>query len=192
MKRTVYIATFFVAGCVACDTASEYNRTIHTIDSLSGAVNAMASQVQVIDTVLLERLLNKYVYYSQFVKQQVNDTLTREEADQLKQFYEGGMALRDFKRNRSAILARAALINSQLSRLAGDAHEKSLNIESLSRFTMQEKFEATKLIETGYVQQKEYLQQLVQYRNAVKGVEELLRTRNNSQLPTIVKDTTGY
>jgi hypothetical protein len=79
-----------------------------------------------------------------------------------------------------------------LSRLAGDAHEKSLNIESLSRFTMQEKFEATKLIETGYVQQKEYLQQLVQYRNAVKGVEELLRTRNNSQLPTIVKDTTGY
>jgi hypothetical protein len=172
-----------------CSPVEVYDQKIRTLDSLSGAVNAMAVELSGIDTGLLKRSVSKYRYYKQFIKQRVNDTLNKVEADQLKQFFAGGEKLENFEKNRATILARTKLLNSQLVKLTEDARSRSASGETLSQFVQQEYMEAGKLVRSGYSQQKIFYQALEDFRNSIKGVEQLIMIRNNGQLPTIMRDT---
>jgi len=191
MKISVYTSCFLCAIFFfgSCSKAGLYEQKSKSIDSLSGAINSIVKELEKIDTVVLQRTVTRYIWYKEFIQQNLNDTITKEEADNLQQFYKSGQNLQNFVESRKKILDRAVLINSQLTKLSEDINTKAINTEQLSDYSADEKNEARKLIETVYQQQKLYHSGLEEFKNSIKGVELLIRSRNKGELPTIIKDT---
>lgn len=173
----------------SCNRAGMYEEKEKTVDSLSGAVNSIVKELRNSDTLVLQRSIARYTWYRQFIEQNVNDTITLEEADNLQHFYTSGKTLENFSQNRKVILARAILINAQLLELAKDIKNKTQSQEQLLAYSQYEKNQAAILIEAGYQQQKQFHAGLEEFKNSLRGVESLIRSRNKGELPTIIKDT---
>ena len=191
MKRVCYRICFIVT-CVllqACNKTDTYGQQVRTLDSLSGAVNATAKELEKTDTVILQKAITRFAYYRQFIQQNINDTIAKNEADNLQQFYVSGKNLEIFQANRMSLLARARLINSQLLKLTADVKNNALSTEQATQFILQEKNEAARLTDLGSSQKQVFYSGLEEFKNALRGVEQLIRSHNNGELPTIVKDT---
>lgn len=184
-----FFLCFLLFVCGACHKTDVYAEKTKTLDSLSGAINSMANELTKVDTIVLKKSVMRFIWYKQFINQNINDTITKLEADNLQNFYLSGQNLENFALNRKLILNRAALINSQIVKLEEDIRSKALNEELASKFTNNEKAAAGKLIEEGYRQQKLYHAGQKEFTNSLRGVELLIRSRNSGELPTIVKDT---
>jgi hypothetical protein len=182
----LFFAGFFFQSCNRNDV---YAIKIKTLDSLSGAVNAHAKEIEKVDTIILAKAILRFDQYKQFILQNVKDTITKSEADFIQQFYTSGKSLTSFDLNRRSLKARTSLINSQLEKLKSDAKNNLLPEEKLIEFTDLEKKEANSLIEASNKQQQLFYTSLQEFKTALKGVEYLIKARNNGQLPTVVKDT---
>jgi hypothetical protein len=182
----LFFAGFFFQSCNRNDV---YAIKIKTLDSLSGAVNAHAKEIEKVDTIILAKAILRFDQYKQFIQQNVKDTITKSEADFIQQFYTSGKSLTSFDLNRRSLKARTSLINSQLEKLKSDAKNNLLPEEKLIEFTDLEKKEANSLIEASNKQQQLFYTSLQEFKTALKGVEYLIKARNNGQLPTVVKDT---
>jgi len=192
IKFVTYI--FFLPGFIfllSCNHAELCSRQVKTLDSLNGAVTGMARELEKADTAMLQKAIARFNYYRQFIRQNINDTINKTEADNLQHFYVSGKALEDFSVNRRSILARAGLINSQLLKLTADAKSNAVEAAQLAEYLMREKSEAKNLVEAGTAQQKIFHESLQEFRICLSGIEQLIRARNNGELPTIVKDTTS-
>jgi hypothetical protein len=191
MKLIIHTACLLAAflSLASCTRTGQYEQKVKTLDSLGGAVNAMVRQLQEIDTLTLQRSVNRYNWYKQFISQHLNDTVTKEEADQLQHFYASGKSLEQISGNRRLILERAALLNTQLARLGEDLRNRSMSLEQLSHHARYETLEAARLIQAGYRQQKVFHASLEEFRLSLKSIELLIRSRNRGELPTIIKDT---
>jgi len=191
MREVFYTACFLLTVVFfgSCNGAGKYEEKEKTLDSLSGAINSIVKELKNCDTLVLQRSIARYTWYRQFIEQNVSDTISREEADNLQHFYTSGKTLENFSQNRKVILARSVLVNSQLLELAKDIKNKTMSPEQLSEYTQYEKKQAAILIEAGYEQQKKLHAGLEEFKNSLKGVELLIRSRNKGELPTIIKDT---
>jgi hypothetical protein len=185
------LVLLFFAGLFfqSCNKNDVYAAKIKTLDSLSGAVNTHATEMNKIDTIILAKAILRFDQYKQFIQQNVKDTVTKSEADFIQQFYTCGKSLAGFDLNRRSLKARTSLINSQLEKLKSDAKNNLLPEEKLIEFTDLEKKEANSLIEASNKQQQLFYTSLQEFKAALKGVEYLIKARNNGQLPTVVKDT---
>lgn len=186
---SLFLVTIFFGSCNKTDL---YEQKAKTLDSLSGAVSSIARELQTIDTIILQKSISRYTWYKQFIQQNINDTVNKDEADNLQQFYTCGKKLEDFSTNRKLILSRALLINQQLEKLGLDAKNKAISTDQLLYFSVYEKSEAAKLIATGYQQQKIFHSQFEEFKNSLRGVESLIRSRNKGELPTIIKDSISF
>jgi hypothetical protein len=181
----ITVAAFFGA----CNKTDVYEQKAKTLDSLNGAVNSVIRELQNMDTIILQKSVTRFNWYKQFIRQNVNDTISKMDADNLQHFYASGQNLENFLQNRKIILTRAGQLNAQLLKLSEDIKSKRLNVEYVSKYSFYEKEEAGKLIEAGSQQRKIFHISLEEYKNSLKGVELLIRSRNNGELPTIIKDT---
>ncbi|MCW3076233.1 MAG: hypothetical protein JWO32_842 [Bacteroidetes bacterium] len=166
-----------------------YETQLKSLDSLSGALNQKLTELRQVDTIILQKAISKYTNYRQFILQNVNDTVTKEEANQLQQFFVCGKNLLDFSDNRIAILARGTLINSQVNKLITDIKEHSIEENILIQCSLQEKENAQKLVIASYSQQQLFQANLQEFKLSLYGIENLIRSRNNGQMPTIIKDS---
>jgi len=189
----VFIHSLFICAFPvlfgACQKTDVYEQKAKTLDSLSGAINSMANELAKIDTILLKKSVARFTWYKQFILQNINDTINKQEADNLQHFYSSGQDLENFAESRKLILERAVLMNSQLEKLAEDIKTKKPDKEQISKFAEYEKTEGAKLIEAGYRQQKLFYTGKEEFTNSLKGVELLIRTRNHGELPVIVRDS---
>ena len=182
-----FISAILVFG--SCNKTDLYGQKTKTLDSLSGAINSMLQELKNVDTISLQKSLTRFNWYNEFIRENIHDTITKDEADNLRHFFTSGKDLENFSRNRKLILKRALLINSQLQKLTEDIKNKSLSTEQMSSYSHNEMNESTKLIEMGYEQQKLFHSRLEEFKNSLKGIELLIRSRNKGELPTIIKDT---
>ena len=127
------LVLLFFAGLFfqSCNKNDVYAAKIKTLDSLSGAVNTHATEMNKIDTVILAKAILRFEQYKQFIQQNVKDTVTKSEADFIQQFYTSGKSLAGFDLNRRSLKARTSLINSQLEKLKSDAKNNLLPEEKL-------------------------------------------------------------
>jgi hypothetical protein len=185
------LVLLFFAGLFfqSCNRNDIYAAKIKTLDSLNGAVNAHSKEINKVDTIILAKAILRFNQYKQFIQQNVNDTVTKSEADFIQHFYASGKSLESFNLNRQSLKARTSLINSQLEKLKSDAKNNLLPEDKLIEFTDLEKKEANALIEASNSQQQLFYTNLQEFKTALQGVEILIKSRNNGQLPTVVKDT---
>jgi hypothetical protein len=189
MKIACY--SFILLGSIlfqACGKHDVGAQKIKTLDSLGGSVNSMVKELERTDTVLLQKYLARFSYYSQFISENVHDTISKEQADNLRQFYEGGKNLEAYAHNRRIIIKRTRLVNSQLLKLSADLRENK-DPEVFSKFIFLEKQEASRLTEAGIQQQQKFHSGMEEFKNSLRGVEDLIKSRNRGELPTIIKDT---
>jgi hypothetical protein len=184
--------TFLLLALVVsqgCGKKDAYSKQIKTVDSLSGALNALVKELEKTDTLLLQRSVARFNDYSKFIEQHIRDTILKTEADNLQHFYAGGYCLENFVTTRKTLLARTVLVRSQLMKLARDIESHSAEPETLTRFIEHEANEAGSLMEVGYEQQRKFHAGFEEFKNSIHGVENLIRSRNRGELPTIIKDT---
>lgn len=175
-----------IQGCSKTDVYEEKTRTL---DSLSGALNSMVRELEKIDTISLKKYVTRFTHYRQFIRRSINDTISKSDADNLRHFYISGENLENFERNRRVMLSRADLINSQLLKLTADIKKRAMDADQITRHTSHEKKEAGKLMEAAHHQQRMFYSGMEEFKNSLRGVELLIRSRNNGELPTIIKDT---
>ena len=182
---------FFLAGLLlqSCNNNDIYSTEIKSLDSLSGALNLLKKEVNAIDTISLEKAIIRYNLYKQFIHQNVNDTILKIEADFLNRFYASGKNLESFKFNREQFSCRIDVVISQLDKLKHDTKNKLISEENVILYTNNEKKETGSIIEVSQNQLKLFYTAIQDFKLSLKGVEELIRSRNNGQLPVIVKDT---
>ena len=181
----------FFAGLVfqSCNRNDVYATETKSLDSLSGAVNELDKESDKTDTVILDKAILRFNQYKQFIQQNINDTVSKTEADFIQQFYMSGNILLNFNINRKSLRARTSLINSQLEKLKSDAKNNLHSEEQLIEFTNLEKKAANNLIEASHNQQQLFYTSLQDFKTALKGVENVIKARNNGLLPTVIKDT---
>src|SRR5688572_26976511 len=121
--RVFYHSLYFFGVLIlfsSCNHDDVYGQKIKTVDSLCGAVNAVTRKLEKTDTVALHKAITKFTHYKQFIEQNFNDTLDKQEADVLQRFYMNGENLENFSLNKHAMLLRLNLINLQLLKLRQD------------------------------------------------------------------------
>ncbi|MBX3165190.1 MAG: hypothetical protein KF900_11995 [Bacteroidetes bacterium] len=181
----------------ACNKSNASTEQLKTLDSLNIVANMISAELKSAelkkaDTILLKHRLTKFFQYKQFIKQNINDTISKMEADNLQHFYNGGKNLQAYQANRLALISRANLISSQLNKLSSDKKNNALSEEQFSIFLTQEKTEILKLLQVYAVQSQLFYTSLEEFENSILGVETLIKSRNHGVLPTIVKDTVPF
>lgn len=190
MRISFYTAVLVLALLTqACNQNELYTQKTKTLDSLNGALNLKVEEIKKTDTAVLQRCMARFTYYRQFINQNINDTLSKPEADNLLRFYESGKNLQSYWSNRFTILGRASLMNSQQNALALDLKNKTIRAEEAGQFIAREQEATRQLIEAANTQQKLYYTGLEEFKTSLREVENLIRTRNNGELPRIIKDT---
>jgi len=187
--RTVIFVLLLSFFFISCGKSEEEEKQIHSLDSLSGALNTKLQELNQLDTGLLKKAIDKFENYRVFIKENVNDTLTKEEGDQLQKFYHCGKNLISFKENRSAMLARGSLINSQLKKLMLDLGNGSVEYEKTQVYFLQERKGAEELIRNCFGQQQAFQSALQDFRSSISNVEAMIMKRNAGQLPKIIQET---
>jgi hypothetical protein len=189
LVRFCILALIFLSLCISCTGKLEYENAIRTIDSLGGALNSISKQLKDVDSAFLERSLLKFRQYNQFIGQNVTDTLSRAEADDLQRFMTGGSVLDKFKKNRETLLARAGLMSKQLKRLVEDVRKRALPSAIALHYTENEKRSVSSFISLSTEQLKIFHQCGEDLKRSIRGVEQLIRKRNKGELPVIITDT---
>lgn len=191
MKLCIYslclvCSLFFLAGC---HTADAYNQKVKSLDSLGGVIGSMVKELEKADTITLQKAVNRYNYYNAFMQQNLHDTVTKSDADYLQHFYASGKTLQNYSFNNKIIVERSLRVLKQLAKLSEDAKSKTVDFPSLINYYDLERAEADKLMQVATTHQKQVLLSLEEFKNALPGVEQLIKSRNNGELPTIIKDT---
>jgi hypothetical protein len=187
--RHIICAVCLLFFFVSCTRTEVYKQSSRTVDSLSGALNSVVVEFSKMDTALLQRALIKYRHYRNFIKERVNDTIAKPDAEYLRNFFEHGKNLEVISKNRPVILSREELMTSQLKKLGADIHAEVLSPEEVKKYLDAEKLEADKLITSTNNQIKLFYSAIESFKNSLQGVEELIKQRNGGELPIIVKDT---
>ena len=176
----------------ACGTTSISKQQIKTLDSLNGAVNTAANALRRTDTISLNKVLDHYFQYKQFINAKLQDTITKSEALDLKVFYNSGEALLNFNKNKLVVLTRLNLLNTQTEKLTKDLIDGHLNEVERNKYFNLELAEANKEIQLAFALEKEYILNFEKFTQSLKAIEDIIRRYNQNQLPTIIKTANTF
>ncbi len=194
MRSIIYKLLFFASGIFfpSCNNSVVYDQKLKTLDSLSGALNAMVNKLEKTDTVLLNKAIDRFENYKLFIQNNIQDTINKSQADLLRQFYTGGTNLRTFKENRTSILKQASVVNSQIFKLSGDIKEHSIELELMNQYVSLEQKQTGELIESIYKQQNMFFSSIEEFKLSLRSVEQLIKEHNNGELPTITQEDQAF
>lgn len=173
----------------SCSKSDVYLEKAKSVDSLNAAMNTVSKALNNLDTVFLKKSIARFNWYLDFIEININDTISKSEADNLDHFITSGKNLIIVEQNRRMILSRAKLLNEQLIRLSSDIRNKHLQTDQVLNYYYSEYSEIEKLIQSGLLQQQLFHSSSEEFKISLKGIELLIRSRNNGELPTIVKDS---
>lgn len=173
----------------SCSKSDVYLEKAKSVDSLNAAMNTVSKALNNLDTVFLKKSIARFNWYLDFIEININDTISKSEADNLDHFITSGKNLIIVEQNRRMILSRAKLLNEQLIRLSSDIRNKHLQTDQVLNYYYSEYSEIEKLIQSGLLQQQLFHSSAEEFKISLKGIELLIRSRNNGELPTIVKDS---
>lgn len=193
-KLTTFMAGFVFVSLltVSCSRKALYEPSLRRIDSAMVIVSVYKERISSIDTHQLQKALQKWEVLSAFIQNNVSDTLTKNEAQALQQFYQSGQYLQLFLSKRKDLLERCALMQLQLKRLMETGQTESLQA---NQFNDNANNELDALKSTGFIIDKtlsDYPAQLQNFRNSIPGVEALVKARNRGSLPMVIKDSLPF
>lgn len=185
----------FIICCLAalmafqnCSIKSQVEVEVKRLDSVSIVLHSKLQELNKCDTVLLERALTKFKNYSTFIENNISDTITKEEANSLQQFYLSGKNLEAFSVNYKSLRSRTGLVSDQIKKLMSDVEHGSISKKDFLSNYDNEIYAASQLVALTTNELKNNLNSIQDLKNSLLPVEALIRSRNNGQLPEVIND----
>ena len=170
----------------SCGVSQLAKQQIKRLDSLSGSVNALRQSMNKIDSLELSKTVTLYRNYASFIQSKVNDTLSKEEALQIKAFFDSGTALENYDANRPLMENRLTLLSKQLSDLSKDIQAQALSDLSADRFFQNEWQQVNNLLPQVLAQEKLFYLNTQKLTQSMPAVMEIIRKHNKQQLPIVI------
>ena len=169
-----------------CSIKGQIEPELKRLDSVSIVLNSKWQELNKCDTALLERAITKFNNYSTFIENNISDTITKAEANALQQFYLSGKNLKAFNENYKTLRSRTALVSDQIKKLMNDVENGSISKQDFLSNYDNEIRAASQLIILTTNELKNNLNSVQDLKNSLTPVEELIRSRNNGQLPEAI------
>jgi hypothetical protein len=169
-----------------CSMKNQVESEVKRLDSVSIVLNSKWRELSACDTALLQRALTKFDNYSTFIENNITDTITREEATALQQFYTSGRNLKAFDENFKSLRSRTQLVSDQIKKLMSDVEQGGISKKEFLSNYDNEIRAASQLVEATTTELKNNLNSVQDLKNSLPPVEALIRSRNNGQLPEAI------
>jgi hypothetical protein len=189
LRLTCYILAFIYLGSLfSCRSSEAYKSYAASIDSLGGAIGTLETQLKAVNEAELADMKNRYLAYSSFIRERVTDTLSQAEASDLRRFDEAGKQLELFVANRQILVERAGLVRDQLETLAKDVRTKSADEDRIREYLSNEKAAAADFAEGARSELASYTEASKQFRISLAAVGNIIRKRNDGELPRVISN----
>lgn len=184
------IVAFFLLT-TSCSLKSKVTDELRQLDSLHIVLQTKLNQLQGADTILLNKALSRFSSYASFIENHIQDTLQKEEAGVLQEFYLSGNNLKSFIYNRSALMARMNLVSSQITKLKTDTESNAMRRDEFLMHYTTEINACKELILLSEKQIDGFNSAIGIFKSNLQPLEDLIKKRNNGLLPTEVKTSTS-
>ena len=179
------LALFIFVGFYACKNNSSYEKYSKELDSLKIVLHQSVSNLRSVDSVKCEEAILKFKIYSDFLNKNLKDTVSIEQAKQLKIFYSAGEGIIKFQGLRVNYLTNSELRKIQLQNLSTDLKNGSVEAAEAVEYINAEKLASQNLIEemaTNNVRENMEL-----FTTSLPVIEEVIKLRNAGSLPLVPK-----
>lgn len=180
----LFLAVLFVFQ--NCSIKSQVAAEVKRLDSVSIVLNSKLQELNKCDTALLARAIKKFDNYSTFIENNISDTITKEEATSLQQFYQSGKNLKAFDVNFKSLRSRTMLVSDQIKKLMNDVEKGSISKKDFLSNYDNEVRAAEQLVTLTSNELKNNLNSVQDLKNCLLPVEALIRSRNKGQLPEAI------
>jgi len=189
-QRIVVVLISFMF--IRCGEDNHLTAATKSLDSMQVVLTTKSSELLAIDTIVLNKALDKFTQYAAFINQHVNDTLTKAEADYLQKFFVSGNTLLSVKNNRNTLLMRSGIIHSQIDNLKKDYSNRVISRVEFIVNASSEKKASAEVINIFQETSTAFYKNIQDFKNSILPVEELIKRRNNGNLPVLVKDNEPF
>jgi hypothetical protein len=187
IKLSLGVGCFF--SLYACSQKELYAKGIYQLDSTLIVLSIQQRAFRTIDSSEFKKALLKFETLKTFITTNISDTLTKEEATTLHQFYTSGEFLFQFDPHRKEAIVRLTELNGQLKSLIKNGEEGRLPIATFNDDVHYE-VNAAKLLDQVLNQSLlNYRKELQNFKAILPALETLVKSRNRGNLPFIIQDT---
>lgn len=183
-----FISAIFLLACFfACKNNSSYEKYSKELDSLKIVLHQSTTNLKSVDSLKCEEAILKFKIYSDFLNKNLKDTVSVEQAKQLKIFYASGESIIKFQNLRANYSTNSELRKIQLQNLSNDLKNGSIEPAEAVEFINTEKQSSQALIDemnTNTITIRENMESFI---GSLQAVEEVIRSRNFGNLPLVPK-----
>jgi len=180
------IGLFALTGCFSsCKNPHGYEKHVKELDSLKVVVEQAVVNFRSVDSIACYNAFIKQQTFTLFINENLKDTVSKTDAESLKNFSNTGEGLRSYLNKRSQWLAEANLTITQLHNLSNDLKKGSLEIDEAVEYIHTEKLQSEKIIEELKVNTESIRSILEIHSTSLPVVEEIVIKLNHGSLPPL-------
>lgn len=192
IKATIIYSTLLFLALVlvsSCSVKNQVHAEVKKLDSITIVLSTKLQEINAGDTALLNRAISKFIIYATFIENNLNDTLVKDDANNLQQFYVSGNNLKAYQVNKNSLKSRASLVLEQIKKLITDVSNGAITKEEFLKNYDTEVKAAAQLINLSDKEINRHRINIQDFKNAILPVENLIKQKNNGQLPSAIKDS---
>ena len=186
-KLIFYFLTSLSILFCYCESNNLYEKQIKELDSLQIVLKEAISNFNDIDSLKCYKAYEKQYTYSNFINDNLSDTVSKETAKNLKLFYLVGKNLVNYLAMNSKWKEEANLSIKQLSDLNHDLKNGHIEDESVFEYISEEKTEVLKVIEMLKSNTELIRSSLETFDKTLPAAKETAKKLNGGLLPELVK-----
>lgn len=171
----------------SCKLSNPYQKQIKELDSLKIVVEESIDYFNKIDSSTCAGYLAKQQTYQSYLLQNLKDTLTKSEAENIQLMMNVGGPLKDYLNQRNEWLQEAKVSINQLNTLNQDLKNNTLDASEAVEYINNEKKHAEQVIQNLKTNTELIRKNLEIYKSVEQGTEATIKNLNSGNLPTIVQ-----
>lgn len=171
----------------SCKLSNPYQKQIKELDSLKIVVEESIDYFNKIDSSTCAGYLAKQQTYQSYLLQNLKDTLTKSEAENIQLMMNVGDPIKDYLNQRNEWLQQAKISIMQLQNLNQDLKNNTLDASEAVEYINNEKKHAEQVIQNLKTNTELIRKNLEKYKSVEQGTEATIKNLNSGNLPTIVQ-----
>lgn len=185
MRILGFIFLFVILFFTNCKLSNPYQKQIKELDSLKIVVEEAVDYFNKIDSADCALYLAKQQTYKSFILNNLKDTLTKSEAENIQLMMNVGNPIKVYLNQRNIWLTEAKISISQLQNLNQDLKNNALEPSETVEYINEEKKKAEQIIQNLKTNTELIRKNLELYKSVEQSTESIIKNLNSGNLPTI-------
>jgi thymidylate synthase len=171
--------------CTSCKNSHGYEKYVKELDSLKVVVEQAIGNFKTVDSVAVYNASIKQQTYTQFINANLKDTVSKEEALNLRDFSNTGTGLQLYLSKRQQWLAEANNTVNQLHNLSHDLKNGSVETDEAVEYIHNEKQNSEKIIEELKINTESVRAIMDTHAKTLPVAENIVKKLNHGSLPPL-------